>query len=364
MHFLAAVIWIFLLVRLLIALANLLTRQWLSNGRSNPHALVSILIPARNEARNIGNLLQNIIDQDFPFLEVLVYDDLSTDDTASIVWSFHKKDERIRLIQGPDLPAGWLGKNHACHQLAQKAKGHYLLFLDADVRIEKNLLNNSLAHMQKHKLDLLSIFPQQLMKSLGEKISVPVMNWVLLSLLPLVLTRKSRMPAFAAANGQHMLFRGSVYRKYMFHKQCKNKAVEDIAIARLMKQKKLRTHTILSNGQIKCRMYSSLNEALQGFSKNVLAFFGNNIAVAIIIMLITTLGAIPVYLALGRWVLLAYFAVALLLRLLTAFLSKQNIWQSAMAAPLQQLIFCVMVVLAIIKRIKRKNTWKGRIINV
>lgn len=364
MHFLAAAIWVFLLVRLLIAVTNLLTRQWLRDGRSIQRAGVSILIPARNEAHNIGNLLQNIIDQDYSFLEVLVYDDLSTDDTASLVRSFHKKDKRIRLIQGKALPPAWLGKNYACHQLVLQAKGQYFLFLDADVRLEKSLLNNSLAHMQKSKLDLLSIFPQQLMKSVGEKVSVPVMNWVLLSLLPLVLTVKSHIPAFAAANGQHMLFRGSVYRKYMFHKQCKNKAVEDIAIARFMKQKKLRIHTILSNGQIKCRMYSSLNEALQGFSKNVLAFFGNNIPIAILIVLITTFGAIPVYLAFGRWVLLAYFAVALLIRLLTAFLSKQNIWQSVMAAPLQQLIFCVMVVLAIIKRIKRKNTWKGRVINI
>ncbi len=363
MLYLAAAIWIFLLARLLIAVANLLTRQWLSNGRSSPQVKVSILIPARNEAQNIGTLLQNIIDQDFPFLEVLVYDDLSTDDTAMIVRSFHKKDGRIRLMQGRELPAGWLGKNHACHQLALAARGQYLLFLDADVRLEKSLLNNSLAHMQKHKLDLLSIFPQQIMKSLGEKISVPVMNWVLVSLLPLVLVRKSRMPAFAAANGQHMLFRGSVYRKYMFHKQFKHKAVEDIAIARFMKQKKLRIHTILSNGQIKCRMYGSLNDALQGFSKNVLAFFGNNIPVAMLIVLITTFGAIPVYLAFGGWVTLAYFAAALLLRLLVAFLSKQSLWQNAATAPLQQLIFCMMVIFAINKRRKRKNTWKGRIIN-
>ncbi len=364
MLYLAAAIWIFLLVRLLTAVTNLLTRQWLSNGSANPQAGVSILIPARNEAHNIGTLLQNIIDQDFAFLEVIVYDDLSTDDTAGIVRSLHKKDKRIRLVQGKGLPAGWLGKNHACHQLALEARGQYLLFLDADVRLEKSLLNDSLAHMQRHKLDLLSIFPQQIMKSLGEKISVPVMNWVLLSLLPLVLTRGSRMPAFAAANGQHMLFRGSVYRKFFFHKLFKNKAVEDIAIARFMKQKKLRIHTILSNGQIKCRMYGSLNEALQGFSKNVLAFFGNNIPIAVTIMLVTTFGVIPVYLAFGGRVLLVYFAGALLLRLLVACLSKQDIWQNIATAPLQQFIFCVMVVLAIHKRRKRKNTWKGRIIYI
>lgn len=356
-------IWVFLIVRLLIATVNLFSRQWLRNKMASGTSKVSILIPARNEAHNIARLLNSIISQEYLHWEAFVYDDMSDDDTARVVRSFQKQDNRVRLVKGKDLPKGWLGKNHACHQLALQATGKYLLFLDADVELEPGLLNSSLAHMQKHRLSLLSIFPQQIMKSWGEKVSVPAMNWVLVSLLPLILTRKSRLPAFAAANGQHMLFNGNVYRKHKFHKLFKDKAVEDIAIARYMKQKALNIQTLLSGGQIKCRMYNSLNEALQGFSKNVLAFFGNNITTAIIIMLITTLGAMPVYLGLGLNNALLYLVCTIMIRIIVAMASRQDVFITAITAPVQQIVFCMMVIGAIHKRLKRKNVWKGRVIS-
>ncbi len=363
MFFLAFAIWVFVAVRLLIAAINLFTRQWLKEGVAMSNGKVSILIPARNEAHNLGMLLNSIMNQSYPNWEVLVYDDLSEDDTAKVVHSFRKKDIRIRLIRGKELPKGWLGKNFACHQQALQATGQYFLFLDADVMLEKNLVNDSLAHIQKHKLDLLSIFPQQIMKTWGEKVSVPVMNWVLVSLLPLILTRKSTWPAFAAANGQHMLFKGNTYRKHQFHKLFRAKAVEDIAIARYMKQKMLRIHTLLSNGQIKCRMYNSLNEALQGFSKNVLAFFGNNLPTAIIIVLVTTLGVVPIYLSLGLDIALIFLLFTLIIRIVAAYISRQNVLNILITAPVQQVVFCIMVTVAIHKRLTRKNIWKGRIIN-
>lgn len=362
MHNLAIAIWVFMIVRLLIAAFNVFTRQWLRSGRASDASVISILIPARDEAENIGDLLDSIINQDYPYWEVLVYDDLSVDNTAGIVQSYRKRDKRIRLITGRELPKGWLGKNHACHQLAIHAKGKYFLFVDADVQLEKTHLHDALSHMQNHKLHLLSIFPQQIMKSWGERVSVPVMNWVLVSLLPLILTRKSRLPAFAAANGQHMLFNGNSYRKYLFHKRFRNNSVEDIAIAKYMKQKRLRIHTLLSNGQIKCRMYKSLREALLGFSKNVLAFFGNHVPVAILIMLITSFGAIPVFMVFGAVTAVCYLISAIFLRAITAYLSKQNILINMVASPMLQIVFCVMVIQAIHKKIKRKNKWKGRII--
>ncbi len=363
MLFAAMAIWVFLLARLLIALANLLMRQWLTAGQVITNVKVSILIPARNEAENIGKLLDGVISQNYCFWEALVYDDLSTDDTAAIVQSYQNKDKRIRLIENRELPPGWMGKNHACHRLALQAKGEVLLFLDADVQLEDDLLNDSLAHMQKTRLDLLSIFPQQIMKSIGERISVPIMNWVLVSLLPLILTRKSRWPSLAAANGQHMLFRAEVYRKHLFHEQFKHRAVEDIAIARHMKMNNLRIQTLLSNGQIKCRMYHSLAGALQGFSKNVLAFFGNNVLISITIMLVTTLGFVPILLSMGPVYLILYLIAVLMLRGIVALASKQSIWQNMVTAPIQQIVFVMMVVLAIYKRKIKRNTWKGRIIH-
>ncbi|TVR41075.1 MAG: glycosyltransferase family 2 protein [Bacteroidia bacterium] len=364
MLYLAISLWIFMVVRLLIATTNIITRQWLQSGKPGNHPKVSILIPARNEAKNIGTLLESIRKQHDQNFEVIVYDDLSEDETANIVDDFRAIDPRIRLIKGMPLPSGWLGKNHACHQLSKNAENEIFLFLDADVTLSPSLIGDALAHMDKYRLDLLSIFPQQIMKTWGEKVSVPIMNWVLVSLLPLILTRKSGLPAFAAANGQHMLFRSDVYKQYAFHKRFKNKAVEDIVIARYMKEQKLRIHTVLSKGQIKCRMYGGLKDALQGFSKNVLAFFGNNTLLAVTVVLITTFGFIPVWMAMGPIAALIYLLAALLLRLVVAVASRQNILENILTAPLQQIVFAVMVAKAIYNRSKKRNSWKGRTLNI
>ncbi len=282
MVFLAVAIVAFTLLRLTIAASNLLMQQWLKTGHPEANAKISVLIPARNEEQNIEALLGSIIAQDYNHWEAIIYDDLSDDRTAEIVRNYVRKDPRIRLIHGKELPGGWLGKNHACHQLAHHAKGDCLLFVDADVLMHKTLLGDSLAHFQRHRLALLSIFPRQIMRSIGERLSVPLMNWILVSLLPLILTRTSSSPALAAANGQFMLFDAKTYKQNLFHQRFKDMAAEDIAIARQMKRNGLRIQTVLGRGQVQCRMYRSLNEAVQGFAKNVIAFFGSNPLLALV----------------------------------------------------------------------------------
>ncbi len=160
-------------------------RPHLKKGRIfgiNP--LVSILIPARNEENNIGRLLDDLQELKYNNFEILVYDDDSTDQTRSVIMDKSLLDKRIRYIQGKVLLPGWLGKNHACHQLAKAAKGDYLLFLDADVSVIPRLFTDSIAFMEKQDLDLLSLFPVQKMKTLGEWLTVPLMNRILLGNLP------------------------------------------------------------------------------------------------------------------------------------------------------------------------------------
>lgn len=365
MAFLAMTILVFTLIRLLVALSNMLTRQWLRPGAlPADQPMVSVLIPARNEAHQIGLLLEDILAQDYSNWEVMVYDDLSEDHTASVVRDYAEKHKKIRLIPGIELPAGWLGKSHGCHQLAAEARGKFLLFIDADVRLGKAALRDAVAHLERFQLDLLSVFPRQRMGSFGERISVPLMNWVLLSLLPLILTRKSRLPSLAAANGQFMLFNPETYHRHLFHQLFRKQPAEDIAIAREMKRKGLRIHTILGGRQVECRMYPSLEEAMAGFSKNVIDFFGSSFVMAITFTLISTLGFIPVYLAWGTTTMAVYLAIALAIRGITAGISRQNIIRNILTAPLQQLIFATTIVLAGYRKFKKTNTWKGRSINI
>ncbi len=368
MIWLAYFIFGFLVLRFLVTVLNLITRQWLRKSPvEDPESvtvssppLVSVLIPARNEQDKIGSLLNDLYDQDYKNLEIIVYDDLSEDNTARVVSDHIKKDSRIRLMEGSTLPSGWLGKNHGCHQLSLAAKGEYLLYLDADVRIKPSLIRDSLAHIQKYRLDLLSIFPKQDMNTLGEKITVPVMNWILIGLLPLILTRISPKPSLSAANGQFMLFKAGVYHISKFHKKVKENLAEDIEIFKTAKKMGLHTHTILSNGDISCRMYGSWNESLEGFSRNVPEFFGGHIWLAALFALITTLGFIPVILYLPLQLSLAFPALIMAQRIAILLLSRQPAVFNVLLAPLQQIAFCAMIITAINKRTRHALIWKGR----
>ena len=364
MNYLAAFLWIFGFLRLAVAASNLLLRQWLRSGTPAAPARVSILIPARDEADKLDDLLRSIVAMDYPDWEVIVYDDMSTDATADIITDMGSVEKRIGLVRGEVLPGGWTGKNHACHQLAKHATGDYMLFLDADVVLGPHVLRDALAHMNKHKLDLLSVFPKQVMPGLGEKVSVPLMNWILLSTLPLILTKNSRRTSLVAANGQFMLFPADLYRQKQFHLAVKDRPTEDMAIARYMKRERLRVHTILGSDQVRCRMYHSLPEAISGFSKNILSIFGERPAFAVAYALITSFGFIPVWMAAGPLALAGYGGLILLIRALTSMASKQSVPHNLLLAPVQQSLFVAIIMKALYHKFSRKGiAWKGRLVD-
>lgn len=354
----------FLLIRLIVSLVNLLFSTRLPGNRElSGEPKVSVLIPARNEAGNIHHLLDDLTKSSFKNIEVLVYDDYSQDETAKMVREFKNRDERIQLLEGKELPEGWLGKNHACHQLSIHARGKYLLFLDADVRITPGLITDSLSYLMEHRLNLLSIFPKQIMKSTGEKITVPLMNWILTSFLPIPLIKGSSYASLAAANGQFMLFDAGFYRKHHWHQKMRKEAVEDIRIMQAIKEIPDRGHTLLSNGQISCRMYRNFREAVNGFSKNTHAFFGNSRMLLSFFTLISSFGFIAFLLA-GPYFLIFYFLMVILIRVFTSLASRQNPVLNTVTAPLQQFSLIWINSHAFLNKTRGYGVWKGRNIRV
>lgn len=361
---------VFLLsIRLIVALSNLCFSVFkASRATSGDIPLVSVLIPARNEAQRIPTLLTSLLKDPSLNIEVLVYDDMSGDGTAQVVNAFAVNDSRARLLSGTMLPQGWLGKNYACSQLASFAKGDYLLFLDADVRLDASLIPQAVSYAMKKKLVLLSLFPVQIMNTLPEMLTVPLMNRILVSLLPLKLTRLSRRPSLSAANGQFMLFEASTYHKYHFHELVKNQKVEDIKIFRLIKKiskklprsKRLRAETLLGNKKIQCRMYDGWEDAMNGFSKNVIEFFGGKPLLAASGALIFAFGFLLPLLAWGWMAGLLYLLVSLFLCAVVSFASIQPVFKNLLLSPLQQLCLVYLVAYAWVKKNKRNNIWKGR----
>ena len=362
MEYIAWFIFIFLGIRTFISLVNLLSKPWLKDEQPEKQPMISVLIPARNEERSIGRLLSDLSRQDYPDFDVLVYDDQSDDKTPDIVRQFSRDDERFRYIPGRSLPEGWNGKNHACYQLAREARGAYLLFLDADVRTGPTLLTKGVAYLQKKSLHLLSIFPKQEIRSFGERITVPVMNWILVSLLSLPLVRMLKFPSLAAANGQFMLFDAETYQQNQWHEKLKAVTVEDIEIARTMKEEGHRVQTLLGDDSIRCRMYESYGEAVEGFSRNVHAYFGNSHFVMGLFVVIVTLGFIPVWVSFGELGLLFYLGLAILNRVMVSAASDQKILTNVVLAPLQVGALWHISLKSLKNRFSGKTSWKGRTI--
>lgn len=347
-------------VNFLVSLINLLSFHFLPEGSIGEAPLVSVLIPARNEEANIGNILTDLLMIPYRNLEVLVFNDESTDHTEQIVQKFEKKDGRFRLLTGSPLPPLYTGKNHACHQLSMEATGEYFLFLDADVRLKETLIESALSWMIKKELALLSIFPLQVMKTVGEKLSVPLMNWILLSLLPMPLIRQNKRASLAAANGQFMLFPAEIYRKFQFHQLFREHKIEDMAIIRYLKKKGKHVDTFLGKDNISCRMYDRLGSAIEGFSKNIFLFFGNSITLTLLYAILITLAPVFIVLYLPATCWIIYAILILGMRVNISLASRQDVFQNLLYLVPQQIVLLFIIIKALHNRITGKLIWKDR----
>lgn len=348
-------------LRFAVAMVNMLSRPYLPipPGEYSQLPSLSVLIPVRNEEKNIGTLLGTITALPYGDTEIIVYDDGSTDGSALIIEGYMRLDHRIRYLRGSDLPDGWTGKNRACHNLAAEARGEYLLFLDADVLVGNDLLRNSVSHALKHKLTLLSIFPGQVMKTTGEKIVVPFMFRILLSLLPLFLIRRCSWTSFSAANGQMMLFRGDDYRKHLFHERVRGRLAEDIEIMRAVKRLRLKGETLVGHREIRCRMYRGYMEGVNGFSRNIFSMFGNSLLFFLLFSL-TGLAGWIVLLFLPWYFPVLYLLMVVSLNAMIAITSGQRVEEN-----LRYLLpgigaFYHIAAMAVTRTLAKSYEWKGR----
>ena len=276
-------VMIFLLVQVLIAITNAILMKRLGRfpkAKRNPK--VSILVPARNEAETIGKCIDSLLEQDYPNLEIIVLSDNSTDRTEAILNNL--KSERLRVINGKPLPDAWIGKSWACQQLANEANSELILFTDADTTFQPKTIGYAVDALEKGNIDLLTATIRNDTITLGEKITVPFPTWSIFSILPLFIAYLlPRSTAFSAANGKFMFFRKEVYERIGGHTAIRNNAVEDIELGKLVKKNGYRWRLLDASNLISCRMYHSLAESIQGFTKNYFALFGYKLFVALFV---------------------------------------------------------------------------------
>jgi chlorobactene glucosyltransferase len=263
-----------------------------TGGERGP--LVSVIVPARNEAQNIARCLQSVCEQDYSDLEILVIDDNSTDDTPRILARVAENEPRLSVLAGAPLAPGWTGKNFALAQAASHAQGEWLLFLDADTWLEPGTIGAAMAHASERKLGLLSLVTHQELAGFWERVIQPVVLLVIALALPLRAVNDSRRPGVAYANGQFLLVRGAAYEKAGGHAAEPASVVEDSALARAVKAAGFDVQLADGRELVHVRMYRGLEQTWEGWSKNSFLSAGRRLRnVALLVLSISALILVP-----------------------------------------------------------------------
>ena len=232
--------------------------------------VASVIIPARNEEANLRRCLESLVSQEGISFEIIVVDDGSTDGTRAIAESF----PGVRVIEPGPLPRGWSGKNNAVTAGAKRATGRWLLFTDADTVHKPGSLAAAVKEIQEGQADLLSYSPQQEVHGFWERAVMPVIFAELAATYRPSKVSDPNSPQ-AAANGQYLLISRSAYDAIGGHKAVAGSLLEDVALARLVKQSGRRMVFRYAADAVSTRMYRSLNQLIEGWTKNLALLFPN-----------------------------------------------------------------------------------------
>jgi chlorobactene glucosyltransferase len=230
---------------------------------------VSVIIPARNEADSIATVVGSILASTYRPFELLVVDDRSTDSTAAAAERLAAEDDRVRLLRGEPVPAGWFGKPWACLQGYRAAAGELLLFTDADTRHEPELLARAVGALRAEGAELLTVSPRQRCETFWERVVMPQI-WLLLGIRyhPKRVNGAKR-ERDVIANGQFILVRRESYEAVGTHEAVRSEIAEDLALAQAFHRARRKLYFVFAESLMETRMYRSLPELIEGWSKNV-----------------------------------------------------------------------------------------------
>lgn len=332
---------------------------------------VAVLLPVRDEADRVGPCLRALLAQrGVDGLAILVGDDGSTDGTAAAVRAVAAGDPRVRLLNVAALPPGWLGKPHACQQLAAATTAPVLVFLDADVRLAPDAIAATLALLDG--FDLVSPYPR-IPASGAQRLVQPLLQWSWLTFLPLRAMERSARPALAAAAGQLLAVRRDAYWHAGGHAAVRGQVLDDIGLARAVKRSGGRIALADGSTIASCRMYRSWAELVAGYTKSLWAAFGSPAGAIATVLGLGAFYALPPVLAVAGLVTdraglaragLAGYALGVLGRAVAGRVSANRVWPDALAHPVSIVLFGWLVVRSLRRRRRGRLRWKGRPVSV
>jgi glycosyltransferase involved in cell wall biosynthesis len=320
---------------------------------------VSVIVPARNEEASLPACLGSLVAQaGIPF-EIIVVDDGSTDRTRQIAASI----PGVRVIEPGPLQAGWTGKNNAVVAGAREARGKWLLFTDADTVHKPGSLARAVAEAESHHADLLSYSPEQEVRGFWERAVMPVIFAELARKYP-----PSQVSDFsrnlAAANGQYLLISRSAYDAVGGHAAVAQSLLEDVALARTVRDASLRIRFRYGGDAVRTRMYRGFRQMREGWTKNLILLFPNAVSVALLrllefLLVIVCLVIAIVIIKAGDWrhsVVLFIPLVLTLMRIATAHFS----WSSNLLAVFGLPVFSYLLLRSKLRHARGTVAWKGR----
>lgn len=285
------ILTLWLLVQSAWVILNL--RQWprlAPNDRlpNSPLPLVSLLIPARNEAHRIRGTLESVLAQDYEPLELIALNDQSTDETMDVLREYGERTRPVRLLNGRPLPSGCFGKAHACQQLANAAHGQWLLFIDADVVLTSDAIIRLIATAAARKADVITGFPRVDNTCLTGWLATSMMVFTIAAHLPVMLVERSPNPRYVAGSGMVMLLSRRAYDQIGGHATAAQHIVDDMAMLRAAKAASLRVSLVDISPCSSVRMYQTAAEVWDGFRKNLYAGLGRSAWLLSLVMLLYT----------------------------------------------------------------------------
>lgn len=272
-HYLQLVVLIAWITTLIRTIINLWLVPRLDDGAETRGPLVSVVIPARNEAGSIERTVRGFLAQTWESLEIIVVDDRSSDATGSILRSIAAEDPRLRIINGVEPPDGWLGKPWALHQGQGLAHGELLLFVDADIVYEPHAVAAAVAQLRAAGSSMVTLLPHLVMGTFWEKLAMPYLAFAAYSILPIWLANRTRIPILGVGGGTGNLVRRDHYEAAGGHAALRDAVVDDIATARLLRRSGYRTTVARASSLVSVRMYEGRRAIVEGFTKNIFATF-------------------------------------------------------------------------------------------